>query len=627
MTFFKKSARLEEMATASTKSAVSKGEASSAAATRSADARDDEGTGEDRSSPSPRQYIRPPSPQLAVISKVTPSSPMKVSSKVTPSSPMKMSSKVTPLRLSQSSSTARLAKGNCSDVTDIRSTSPEDKENISDGSAEVIRKSNGDACTEEKTLRRASRDSEVETRDVGSNSSFPYKSSTVTSYSALPLEQQDIETKSTWDFFFGKRVAKKAEVTKPKESVSPVAGVRMCGLMGPAKSDAKTSEPPTNSAMELKIPDFRVRNVKNQLVIQAEQVGGVEKLKLQETRVLVPQEPTDVILKVDCSSITLQDCMVRQGKWHEKQPVPIVPGTEVVGTVHSMGYAAAAGCAFAAGDRVYVIVPSGGNAKYISVPYQHIIGVPKETDPIVSLCLASTYAPALQALDLARKKNTPFTGANVLVIGGNSPAGLATIDLALYEGANVYATASTRHHDFLKEMGAKAYPSEPEKWLPKLRGKMDVVFDLVCDDDKGPSRAALTSRGTLVDRGEIGALRRRYNRRDLKALLVSKFRLNHVMGKTVLYDRCKRYHEAPNELAQHFWFVCHLHAKGIIKPTISSTVPLKMIPFVQQSIEASDVPCGVSICTPWSTNGLSDSDIKEEAKGDSKGKTEEEKKE
>ena len=190
--------------------------------------------------------------------------------------------------------------------------------------------------------------------------------------------------------------------------------------------------------------------------------------------------------------------MIRRGKWYEMQSLPFVPGADIVGTIHSMGEEATLNSTVREGDKVAAVIPSGGNAKYVTLPYQSIIRVPPEGDSVVALCLCSTYVPTREALNLARKLNTPFTGANILVIGGNGPSGHATIELALLEGANVYATADERHHAHLARVGARCFPIDPNKWLPTLRGKMDVVLDSVCLDGYESSSLALNSAGTLV---------------------------------------------------------------------------------------------------------------------------------
>ncbi|KAL3803186.1 hypothetical protein HJC23_003461 [Cyclotella cryptica] len=296
-------------------------------------------------------------------------------------------------------------------------------------------------------------------------------------------------------------------------------------------------------------------NPDHQAVVRVREHGSVEKLLLEELR-LVPKvsAPNQVVVKVDASSITLQDCMIRRGKWYDMQRLPFIPGSDVVGTIHELGKEASRIGGFHIGDRVATVVPSGGNAKYITLTYDQIIRVPAGVDPVVALCLSSTYVPAREALDLARKMNTPFTGANILVIGGNGPSGLATIELAGLEGANVFATADERHHEYLAGLGAKCFPIDPKKWLPALKGKMDVVIDSVCLDGYESSALALNDEGLLVCTG-MSALYTQGNIpafglkdiRDMKAFYV-KMRAKYMM-KSIYYDKMERYNNAPNEYA------------------------------------------------------------------------------
>ena len=293
----------------------------------------------------------------------------------------------------------------------------------------------------------------------------------------------------------------------------------------------------------------------HQAVVQVNEHGNVEKLRLEVLR-LVPKATTatSVVIKIEASSITLQDCMIRRGKWYDMQSLPFIPGSDVVGTIHEIGDEAARTGGYQIGDRVAAVVPAGGNAKYITLNYDQIIRVPDGTDPVVALSLSSTYVPAREALDLARKMNTPYTGANILVIGGNGPSGLATIELAGLEGANVFTTADERHHEFLTELGAKCFPIDPKKWLPTLKGKMDVVIDSVCLDGFESSALALNDGGILVctgmsalyTQGNIPAFGLR-DIRDMKAVYV-KLRAKYLM-RSVYYDKMERFNSAPNEYA------------------------------------------------------------------------------
>ncbi|KAL7542029.1 hypothetical protein ACHAXR_012534 [Thalassiosira sp. AJA248-18] len=353
---------------------------------------------------------------------------------------------------------------------------------------------------------------------------------------------------------------------------------------------------------------FVAKNPEHQLSVQVRIHGNVEKLELQELGcVPKPDKPSEVVIKIDCSTITLQDCMIRRGKWYEMQKLPFVPGSDFIGTIHEMGKEASKNSTFRVGDKVAAAVPSGGNAKYITLPYNSIIRVPPETDSVLALCLSSMYVPAREALDLARKMNTPFTGANILIIGGNGPSGLASIELALLEGANVFTTADERHHQYLSNLGAKCFPIDPNKWLPTLQGKMDVVLDSVCLDAFESSNLALNSAGTLVCTGMSAVYTqgqiRAYGMRDVRDYKAKycQMRAKYILSNTVYYDRMERFENAPNEYAQHLRYLCHLASKDTIKPLVSSCTPLNSVAATQRAIEHGDTTYGVCVCEPWST--------------------------
>jgi len=374
-----------------------------------------------------------------------------------------------------------------------------------------------------------------------------------------------------------------------------------------------TASHPSNESDASTLPDFmrrmegfEVKNPVHQLVVQVLDHGNVEKLSLQELAYIpTPSNPKEVVIKVEASTITLQDCMIRRGKWYEMQSLPFIPGSDFVGVIHDMGEEARNYSTFQVGDKVAALVPSGGNAKYISLPYHSIIRVPTETDSVVALCLSSAYVPAREALDRARKLNTPFTSANILIIGGNGPSGLATIELALLEGANVFTTADERHHEYLTNMGAKCFPIDPNMWLPTLQGKMDVVLDSVCLDGYESSRAALNSTGMLVCTGLSAVYTQGQMRayglsdvRDLKAMHC-KMQAKYMWENAVYFDRMERYDLAPHEYAQDFRYLCHLAAKGSIKPLVCSRSPLNLVASMQKAIEHGDTTYGVCVCTPW----------------------------
>ena len=223
--------------------------------------------------------------------------------------------------------------------------------------------------------------------------------------------------------------------TAYSESIATEAG---SSLTLPTKGSIETGFTKTSNYLNTTkqvVEDFVHRNEDGQLLVCVDEHGGVEKLNVQQS-VHIPrvQRADDVIVAVDASTITVQDCMIRRGQWEVVPPLPFVPGADMIGTVVEMGPAAKG---HKVGDRVAALPGSGCNAHYVTLPAHSLIPVPDGMDPAVAVSMLSTYVPARQVLDLGRVRNTPYTGANVLIIGGNGAMGLALLELFLLEGANV----------------------------------------------------------------------------------------------------------------------------------------------------------------------------------------------
>ena len=148
----------------------------------------------------------------------------------------------------------------------------------------------------------------------------------------------------------------------------------------------------------------------------------------------------DVVVMIKWSSITKEDCLVRRGTWDTVPQGTYVPGSDLVGSVYSMGKEARRYSGLEVGDRVYATVPCSANAKYITLSYHKLMSVPRGTGSMAAIGLLSSYVPAQQCLEMAKAiTNVPFTGKNVLVVGCD-PVALAVLDLSLHEGAFVYVS-------------------------------------------------------------------------------------------------------------------------------------------------------------------------------------------
>jgi len=336
------------------------------------------------------------------------------------------------------------------------------------------------------------------------------------------------------------------------------------------------------------------------------QASGVLNLVLREN-LPVPKLPTDVIVQVEAATVSLQDCIIRRGVWHQKVPLPATPGFDVVGTIIQVGEEVPDVSPFKVGDRVAALVRTGGNARYINIASSSLVKVPDGIDTAQAVCVVSTYMTAFQALDLARgssEKESSLEGKKILVTGGNGPVGRAVIQLArLMKADAVYATAYGRDHSDLETMGAVALPFASEEWLPKVQGRMDAVIDGVCVDNYVSSHAALNAQGQLICIGMTSLL---YSKGSVvmcglpASARWASIKSKCFMSRTTTYELWDSFCQEPELFKSDLEYLFGLVKARTIKPAVSKLIALSEVADAQDRIESGTSPPGGQIvCLPW----------------------------
>ncbi len=272
-----------------------------------------------------------------------------------------------------------------------------------------------------------------------------------------------------------------------------------------------------------------------------------------------------------------------------------MPGYHIVGQVHALG-SLVNSSAFHVGDRIAALLPdAGGNSKYVSIPRKSAILLPEDASHDDIICLVANYMTAYQCLKLSKKDGAPLTFANVLITGGSGPVGQAMVELALREGAKVYTTAHKMHEEHLTNLGAKWFSVKPNKWLPFLEGKMDVVIDNLCVDGYDSSYRALTADGVLVcNTGNHSASQLQHQNDPAFCLAFdeggmsawwSGVKARYVWSCAVFYDLNESYEKNPKMFGHELhYLICKLQ-RGEISPKVAGKVSLNQVPKAQKLIE------------------------------------------
>ena len=229
---------------------------------------------------------------------------------------------------------------------------------------------------------------------------------------------------------------------------------------------------------------------------------------------MIPANPrlTSFCYYIQASTVTLDDCLMRRGfDFDVLSPVclPQTPGFDVVGTICACGSKTPG---FEEGDRVAAMVRTGGNARFLSVAASRLVKIPRSIDAAEAAAMVSIYTTAYQTLKRITQKGPMFSllGNKVMIVGGMDAVGQALIQMCHKARAEIYATGPKHRHSYLRNiLNVHPLPEDKDEWLPMVRGRMDFVFDGVCEDGLDSSRLALKEKGEVVCYGYGAMLKQR----------------------------------------------------------------------------------------------------------------------
>ncbi|MCL2552964.1 MAG: medium chain dehydrogenase/reductase family protein [Actinomycetia bacterium] len=209
--------------------------------------------------------------------------------------------------------------------------------------------------------------------------------------------------------------------------------------------------------------------------------------------------PGQVVVRMEATGVSFAEQQMRRGRYYDQPPFPFVPGYDLVGTVAATGEGVDAELV---GTRVAALVKVGGWASYVVVDAADVVPVPAGIDPAEAETLVVNGITAWQML---HRKARVRAGQTVLVHGANGGVGSVLVQLARAAGVKVIGTASARHHDALRALGAVPVDYRTEDVPARVRelapGGVDAVFDHIGGRSVVDSWHLLAPGGTLVSYG------------------------------------------------------------------------------------------------------------------------------
>src|SRR6476660_3476754 len=233
--------------------------------------------------------------------------------------------------------------------------------------------------------------------------------------------------------------------------------------------------------------------------VQIHNYGGPEVLQYEDAPRPEPQ-PGEVLVRVHAAGVNPIDWKVREGQMKDFWPhkFPLILGWDVSGGIKEVGPGPAAAGRFKIGDEVYSLpdpTRNGAYADYIVVREPELALKPNSLHHIRAAAVPLGALTAWQSLfDTAQLQ----PGQRVLIHAGSGGVGHFAVQLAKWKGAYVFATASTKNQDLLRELGVDEPIDYTQQRFEDVARKIDIVLDTIGGETQERSWSVLKKGGNLV---------------------------------------------------------------------------------------------------------------------------------
>lgn len=291
--------------------------------------------------------------------------------------------------------------------------------------------------------------------------------------------------------------------------------------------------------------------------------------------------PGQALVRVEATGVSFAEQQMRRAKYYDQPPFPFVPGYDLVGTVAEVGPGVDPGLV---GNRFAALTKVGGWTSHAVVDAADLVPVPAGVDPADAEAVVVNGITAWQMLHGVAKVTA---GQTVLVHGANGGVGSTLVQLARLAGARVIGTASPRHHDAVRRLGAIPVDYRDADLPAKVRelapGGVDAVFDHVGGPGIVDSWRLLAPRGALVAYGTASTRDVRGSSRLPVLKLFARLLWWNALpnGRTASFFNIwagRRNAAAFRErLGRDLGAVFALLAEGRLRPQVAARVPLDRV--------------------------------------------------
>jgi putative PIG3 family NAD(P)H quinone oxidoreductase len=294
----------------------------------------------------------------------------------------------------------------------------------------------------------------------------------------------------------------------------------------------------------------------------------------QEDRPLAWQEVADpayaadeVLVDIYATALNRADLAQRAGNYPPPPGASEIIGLEMAGRIAALGVDVTG---WNIGDRVCALLPGGGYAEQVNVPYQMLMPLPADWSFEQGAALPEVFFTAYLNLFMEAGLKE---GETVLIHGGASGVGTAGIQLAWQAGCRVFTTVGTDDKAArCQELGAELVINyKKEDFAERIRAHtngrgVDVIMDMVGASYLERNLQLLNVYGRLVFISTLGGSQAQLN---LGQLMRQRLRL---IGSVLRPRSVAEKVEIKQRFMAQFW---PLLLNGTIRPIIDSVYPIE----------------------------------------------------
>jgi NADPH:quinone reductase len=314
--------------------------------------------------------------------------------------------------------------------------------------------------------------------------------------------------------------------------------------------------------------------------IEISAAGGPDVLTPVERPDPIPRQD-DVLIRVAAAGVNRPDVMQRKGLYPPPDDASDLPGLEVAGEIVARGDHVRD---WQIGDRVCALVAGGGYATLCVAPAAQCLPIPRGLDLTTAAAIPETFFTVWANVF---ERGHLQAGETALFHGGSSGIGTTAIQLASARGARVFATAgSDEKCRACEALGAtRAINYHRYDFVEAIRDLtaghgVDLVLDIVGGSYVTRNLSVLATDGRLV---QIGLMEGNPTASiDFRRVLGRRLT---ITGSTLRPRSVAEKGAIAAALRREVW---PLLEKGVVKPVIYRTFPLREAAAAHRAMEASE---------------------------------------